>query len=78
MLEERIVGKQRLNEDIVRFCTAEVLLVINHIHSLGFMHRNLQPESIYIEDSGNIKLFNFDWLVSVSRGLSKYYWERLG
>jgi protein-serine/threonine kinase len=45
----RMLQKQpgkRLAEDVVRFYAAEVLLALEYLHMMGFIYRDLKPESM--------------------------------
>jgi serum/glucocorticoid-regulated kinase 2 len=47
------------NEDECRFYIAELLLAIEHLHSLNIIYRDLKPENILIHTDGHIKLADF-------------------
>ena len=40
------------NEELGRLYTAEIVLAITHLHSLGFVHRDLKPVSVGDTDLG--------------------------
>eukprot|EP00475_Leptophrys_vorax_P027207 TRINITY_DN38792_c0_g1_i1.p1 TRINITY_DN38792_c0_g1~~TRINITY_DN38792_c0_g1_i1.p1 ORF type:complete len:421 (-),score=111.80 TRINITY_DN38792_c0_g1_i1:112-1374(-) len=46
--------RRRFSESQARFIVAEIVLAIGYIHSLGFIHRNVRPESILFDAVGHI------------------------
>eukprot|EP00475_Leptophrys_vorax_P002992 TRINITY_DN11719_c0_g1_i2.p1 TRINITY_DN11719_c0_g1~~TRINITY_DN11719_c0_g1_i2.p1 ORF type:complete len:358 (+),score=76.24 TRINITY_DN11719_c0_g1_i2:3-1076(+) len=50
----RKLRRFRINQ--ARFIVAEIVLAIGYIHSLGFIHRNLSPKSIFLDAVGHIGL----------------------
>mmetsp|Transcript_5409 Transcript_5409/g.14516 ORF Transcript_5409/g.14516 Transcript_5409/m.14516 type:complete len:473 (+) Transcript_5409:29-1447(+) len=59
----RILQKQprcRLREEAVRFYTAEVILALEYLHSLGFIYRDLKPENIMMRLNRHLALTDFD------------------
>ena len=48
-----------MEEDSIRFYTAEVALGIHDLHKMGFVHRDIKPENILIDRTGHVKLADF-------------------
>ncbi|KAK1439711.1 hypothetical protein QVD17_05531 [Tagetes erecta] len=46
--------------DSVRFYTAEILIALEYLHSVGIVYRDLKPENILIRNDGHIMLSDFD------------------
>jgi serine/threonine protein kinase len=49
----------KLSEEHTKFYAAEMILALEHLHSLGIIYRDLKPENILIETDGHLKLTDF-------------------
>eukprot|EP01018_Ginkgo_biloba_P033061 Gb_17384 [translate_table: standard] len=52
--------EKMFSESIIRFYAAEIVLALEHLHSLGIVYRDLKPENILIQSNGHIMLTDFD------------------
>lgn len=46
-------------EDLARFYIAELVLAVDSVHAVGFVHRDIKPDNILIGADGHIKLTDF-------------------
>ncbi|XP_051900978.1 serine/threonine-protein kinase MRCK alpha-like isoform X2 [Pristis pectinata] len=51
--------EDRLPEDLARFYVAEMVLAIDSIHQLNYVHRDIKPDNVLIDVSGHIRLADF-------------------
>lgn len=48
-----------LDEEMTKFYFAEMLLCVEYLHSLEFIHRDLKPGNFVIDKTGHLKLIDF-------------------
>ena len=45
--------------DLAQFYIAELVLAIESVHAMGFIHRDIKPDNILIDHLGHIRLTDF-------------------
>ena len=45
--------------DTCRVLVAQIVLVVEHMHSLNISHRDIKPQNLLLDDKCNIKLCDF-------------------
>ncbi|KAI0313841.1 kinase-like domain-containing protein [Amylostereum chailletii] len=53
----------RLSSWDIRIYTAELVLAIEQAHAIGFIHRDIKPQNIFIGPGGHIVLGDFSLVV---------------
>eukprot|EP00742_Colponemidia_sp_Colp-10_P002589 GILJ01002765.1.p1 GENE.GILJ01002765.1~~GILJ01002765.1.p1 ORF type:complete len:624 (+),score=104.09 GILJ01002765.1:432-2303(+) len=51
--------QKRFSEDAVRFYSSEIILALEHLHSMNVVHRDIKPENILLDSEGHICLADF-------------------
>jgi len=54
-----MIKHETFNEDQVRFFLAEIVLAVESVHKLGYVHRDIKPDNVLIGADGHIKLSDF-------------------
>ena len=53
------INKDILTETEARFYIAEIILAVDSVHKMHYIHRDLKPNNILIDSKGHIKLTDF-------------------
>lgn len=64
----------RFTVPVTKFYATEIVLALEHLHSLGVVYRDLKPENILIGEDGHIKLADFGF----SKRVLKATWTLCG
>ncbi|KAL4501576.1 hypothetical protein ABPG72_018627 [Tetrahymena utriculariae] len=61
---QRVIKKyhQYFTFEVVQFFVAEMVLILEYIHSLGFSHRDFKPENLVLTKDGHLQLIDFGTL----------------
>lgn len=54
-----LIRKEIFDQPLAMFYIAELVLAIESVHKMGFIHRDIKPDNILIDKSGHIKLTDF-------------------
>lgn len=59
--------KGRMSENEAIFYSAQIVLAIEHLHSMGVLYRDLKPENILLDKSGYLLLTDFGLAKKISK-----------
>ncbi len=51
--------EDRLPEDMAKFYIVEMILAIDSIHRLRYVHRDIKPDNVLLDANGHIRLADF-------------------
>uniref|UniRef100_K3X1P8 non-specific serine/threonine protein kinase n=1 Tax=Globisporangium ultimum (strain ATCC 200006 / CBS 805.95 / DAOM BR144) TaxID=431595 RepID=K3X1P8_GLOUD len=51
-----LMKEDTLSEDTTRFYAAEMVLAIESVHELGYIHRDMKPDNVLLDAHGHLKL----------------------
>ena len=54
-----LMKKDILTEDESKFYIAELILAVDSVHKMNYIHRDLKPDNILIDNNGHLKLSDF-------------------
>ncbi len=49
-----LIKRDIFTEDEAKFYIAEIILAIDSVHKMNYIHRDLKPDNILIEEDGHI------------------------
>ncbi len=54
-----LIQKDVLAEEAAKFYIAELIVAVDSVHKMNYIHRDLKPDNILIDKSGHVKLSDF-------------------
>lgn len=54
-----LMSNYDIPEKWAKFYTMEVVLALDHIHSMGFVHRDVKPDNMLLDKYGHLKMADF-------------------
>eukprot|EP01083_Nonionella_stella_P298502 1013151_1 len=54
-----IKNKKRMKEDRCQFYAVEIILALEHLHSIHIVHRDIKPENLLLDEEGHLVLVDF-------------------
>jgi serine/threonine protein kinase len=58
-LMNQLIKLGTFSEDMTRFYVAEIILALDSIHRLNYLHRDIKPDNILLDRHGHVKLSDF-------------------
>jgi serine/threonine-protein kinase MRCK len=60
--------EDRLPEEMTKFYISEMILAIDSVHKLNYIHRDIKPDNIVLDASGHIRLADFGSCLRMQNG----------
>lgn len=54
-----LMKKDILTEEESRFYIAETILAVQSVHKMNYIHRDLKPDNLLLDENGHVKLSDF-------------------
>ncbi|XP_077016100.1 citron Rho-interacting kinase isoform X6 [Tamandua tetradactyla] len=64
--------EEQLDEAMIQFYLAELVLAVHSVHQMGYVHRDIKPENILIDRTGHIKLVDFGSVAKMNTNMMRF------
>jgi serine/threonine protein kinase len=58
-LFRRLSKKENFSPHASRFYSIEIFSILEHVHAMGYVYRDLKPENVMLDENGHCKLVDF-------------------
>ncbi|KAI8883124.1 kinase-like protein [Backusella circina FSU 941] len=72
-----LIKYDTFSEPVTQFYIGEIVLALETIHKLGFVHRDIKPDNILIDKDGHVKLSDFGLSTGFHKTHDTQYYQRL-
>ena len=62
-----LIQKEIFSEAATKFYVCEMILAINSLHKIGYIHRDLKPDNFLLSSKGHIKLADMGLCKKIDR-----------
>eukprot|EP00262_Sarcandra_glabra_P006286 TRINITY_DN1842_c0_g1_i1.p1 TRINITY_DN1842_c0_g1~~TRINITY_DN1842_c0_g1_i1.p1 ORF type:complete len:545 (+),score=90.63 TRINITY_DN1842_c0_g1_i1:266-1900(+) len=70
-----LMREEVLSEDVSRFYIAESILAIHSIHQHNYIHRDIKPDNLILDEDGHVKLSDFGLCKPLDYKYSPTLWD---
>ncbi|XP_071800534.1 uncharacterized protein [Asterias amurensis] len=73
-----LIRLEIFQEDLAKFYIAELVLAVESVHKMGFIHRDIKPDNVLIDRDGHIKLTDFGLCTGFRWTHDSKYYQKQG